>query len=269
MKDSTNKILGNHIGTFSSGRFGNLYAYLGVILLSASILSALYAGVMADALRPLFILVSIICLVIGIIIIFRWKKYSGSYLSVYDNGFVFNIFGKNKVILWSKVDYISVLHDRSNLHGVIGPQHVVLKFKIKGGSKYRLTNGIYPEIRELAIDMQNIMSKQRMPQILRDIKNGETISFGIIKVNKDGIVRWIRTLKWGDFDGLEETDYSTANRVLILKKGHKIAWSRPYQFQITNLYMFYALVNLMSNNKLQDEVMFGRLSDQEKSKKVR
>lgn len=242
--------LGKLVSLHPVGAFGSIYIVLGVVIMMFSIALGVYGWFMlAESIQILFILMAIVLFITGLVIVFRWIKFGGSILSVYEKGFNYKVYRKNNIVRWDDVDYISELHDRVWIDGAMSPVHSVLKIVLNNGKKYRLSNGIYKGIRDMAFKIQNTMVNDRFPKVLDAINKGQTVRFGVLRVNKDGIKRWIRDLSWEELEGVEITKSKAANRLLLRKKGSKIAWSRPFTFQVHNLHVFLLLVDNMLGMK--------------------
>jgi len=101
------------------------------------------------------------------------------------------------------------------------------------------------KLKKLAHNLQQFMSLQLTPKNINDINNGKTLLFGPLKINKKGIKHLFKTITWKEIDNIEISN----GRVLIRKKDSLLCWSKPYTFQVKNLYIFLSLTQYFINNE--------------------
>ncbi len=242
------KKLGRELSKHTVGSFGGVYAVVGVflIILSGVIFVIGQRNITGHdiGVAP-FLVLSFIFITVGLIVLYRWKKYKGSFLTIYANGFIYYLSGNAFTYFWKDVDYIFQRTDSIRVEGVMTPEKTYVFMKMVNGKKFKFTQNIYLKIDELASNLQSGIVSERLVKVAKQIEKGETISFGVLQVNKEGISRSFRSIKWSDVDSIDQS----ARRVFINKKGSSLAWSRPFKFQINNLYVFLPLADRIIKKK--------------------
>lgn len=105
--------------------------------------------------------------------------------------------------------------------------------KLAGNVRLKLKD-IYKNVFTLGLNILKLTASEKTPEAIVQIERGKTLSFGALKANKDGISKLFGKIRWSEIESAE----LIAGILTIRKKGARLAWSRPYAFQVENLLVF-------------------------------
>jgi hypothetical protein len=182
-------ILSNH----PIGPFGIIFLILGIVLIAGAGSVFLYAlSLHFDPGFSPFLTLASIAGVLGIALVLRWLRYRAACVQVGENGFLLTLNGRQSLILWSEIAYITQRTQKMNANGLPTPKNARITVKTNNGKRFVFKN--YQELEKLARVLQQQMSHQLLQHFIQSIKQGETIFFGALKIYSEGMSTWFRQL---------------------------------------------------------------------------
>jgi len=218
---------------------GLIYPALAVLLLAAAfalvfvVTDAQMARNEVSLLIFLRIISGIFCL-LGIVIAYRWFRFKGSSLTVFEKGVAHRARGKTYFFRWREVQYVTVRATKVFSYPI---QRTWVKIKLAPKITLKFSDN-YKEIFSLGIHLLTLTAAEMVPLVIARLERGETVDFGALKANRAGLSRRFGEISWSEVGNAE----LKSGRVTIKKKGRRLPWGRPHSFQIKNLFVFLAVI---------------------------
>jgi hypothetical protein len=119
----------------------------------------------------------------------------------------------------------------------VGVDRYSFTIQHKNGTLVNLNESILG-IEELGIAIQENVSETMLPQVTEQFKNGETVRFGWLGLNNNGLLRQQDLIEWRNIE-----EISIRNAVITIKKeGQWRPWYQASVSEVPNLHLFLHLV---------------------------
>lgn len=162
-----------------------------------------------------------------------WRVY------VCSEGFAFARGSKLDAFRWDQIDSVLFLIATKYMYGAVsaGTQY---KYTVRGmnGAQVVLNNRM-TGIKELGETIRDMVTKVKLPQDLAAFKAGNTLKFGPLSINLQGVSNGRETIPWNQITQVQVSNGS----VIIQKEGKWLSWSSVQVANIPNFFIFLALVD--------------------------
>ncbi len=111
------------------------------------------------------------------------------------------------------------------------------------GEPLKIVEGVnIRDIGPLSDILQGKIAEHRLPQVKRQFKAGETLVFGPLRLNRQGISNEDETIPWREVEAIQ-----IAKGVITIRRANKwLSWSTTPASEIPNLHVFLSLVDLIT-----------------------
>ena len=161
-----------------------------------------------------------------------WRVY------VFSEGFAFTRGGKLDALRWEQVDSMLFSIVKRYMNGIYtGTQH---KYTIRGidGRQFVLNDRI-TNVEQLGDSLSAMVTRVKLPEVIAAFKAGETITFGPLSVNQQGVSNSKELIAW---EQIKEFRVN-GGIVTVKKEGKWLNWSSVQVANIPNFFIFLALVS--------------------------
>lgn len=234
--------LGAHQGHYTSGtRRNTLLAFFGLLLLIGAA-AAGYAFFTTDPKatdREGMIVVAVLFAAIGVPFLGISLAQRGKIVEVYEHGLV-RIRGKSvKVTRWDDIGAVWQRITRNYYNGIYTGTTYVYTIQSKNGEKFKITN-VYKDVESLGNIIQSEVTKRLLPSMVRAYQSGQTVSFGKLSLNPQGIIYKDRQLPWNEIK-----DLKIERGFISVKKegGRWFNWASVSAASVPNLFVFLAMTD--------------------------
>jgi hypothetical protein len=195
---------------------------------------------------PLIVFIVVLLMLVGALLLFQWRRVliaKRRWVYLYHEGFVLSDEGVLMVFPWEQIEEIRTYSERRGIF-LQAIQGIITHSKEGKITLFSPGTGDLEEL--LRVSIQAIAHK-RIPQILQAIAAGETVSFGRISVNKEGIGGQREWVLWQDVERVSSN--------FIYKKGKKLpvltfpTWPIPYQA------LLIPIIKHMSSGSPEDDLV--------------
>jgi hypothetical protein len=131
--------------------------------------------------------------------------YPNRVVTIYEDGFTLKDGKQTVPYRWQDVEEYA--HDVAVHHasgGTIGSQYF-LRLKMKDGTAFLFSNS-YENVDDLAQHLRSLTSAARVPQMLKQIKSGETLTIDSVLINAVGLQNGKKMASWADVLGTSLDD---------------------------------------------------------------
>ena len=225
----------------SSTRRNSLLIFFGVLFLIGAF-AAGYAFFNADPKEPDregMIVVAVLFAAIGVPLFGMGLAQRGKTVEVYEHGLV-RVKGKNvKVTRWDDINAVWQRITRNYYNGIYTGTTYVYTIQTKNGEKFKITN-VYKDIEALGNSIQSEVTKRLLPPMVRAYQNGQTVSFGKLSLNPQGLIYKDKQLAWNEIK-----DLKIERGFISVKKegGRWFNWASVSAANVPNLFVFLAMID--------------------------
>ena len=187
---------------------------------------------------PFLIGVSVVFLLAALYCLLYPLIYRSWHVYVYTEGFAFARGGKIDAFRWDQVDCMWQRITKRYMNGIyMGTQY---KYTIRGMNKRQIVlNDRITNIGGLGAIISDMVTRVKLPAVIAAFKDGQTITFGKLSVNMQGVSNSKELVSW---DQIKEIAVN-AGVVTVRKEGKWLSWSSVQVANIPNFFIFFALVN--------------------------
>lgn len=223
--------------------------YTPKLIISGSIVLALgiFFGIATFAIlqdgsgtETMFILLpfTLLFLIIGAYSLLKPALYSSRRVYLCSNGFAYTHGGKTDIYPWQHIDAMWQQVTRRYYNGIYtGTTH---KYTIRRSDGAQLIlNDIFPDVELIGNRIAQEITRCLLPRAITSYNAGQTITFGKLSVNMQGVSNGREMLPWNQIKGIN------VNRgiVSVKKEGKILNWSTVQVAHVPNIFVFMALVN--------------------------
>ena len=232
--------LGSVQGRFVSKSMPFL-AVIGVILLLlAALIGAQYFTTSSKVMdREPMLIFAILIGGLGAWIMRSWLTRRGKVIEVYERGVV-RIQGKQvKITCWDDIDAVWQRITRHYHNGMYTGTTHVYTILAKNGERFSVSH-IYKDIEALGQIIQSEVTKRLLPPFVRAYQTGQTVNFGKLSLNTQGLIHKNKQLSWSEIKDLKiERGFISVKQ----EGGRWFNWATVGADSIPNLFVFLALVD--------------------------
>jgi hypothetical protein len=187
---------------------------------------------------------SLVWLVLGAIMIYRWRQTHGLKVFVFPDGLARVDRQRADVVYWNEIRAVRWDNrSRRNEMTLTTPFQLVLE---QGNGPPLVFTESVRKLQEL----RQLVEERTLPHLrraaLQDVQAGQTISFGVVRVNKDEIHDPGGSLPW---DGLASTEV-VKGRLLLREVGDRRPFATFTRSQVPNLHVLVALAEHLRTNRV-------------------
>lgn len=176
---------------------------------------------------------------LGSYLIYLWYSRRGKAVEAYEQGLL-RIQGKKvKVTRWDDIDAVWQSITRRYYNGVYTGTTYVYTIRTKDGERFSVSNA-YKDIETLGEIIQSEVTQRLLPVIVRAYQSGQTINFGKLSLNSQGLIYKDKQLPWNQIKDLKiDRGYISIKQ----EGGRWFNWAQVMADTVPNLFVFLALVD--------------------------
>ncbi len=143
-----------------------------------------------------------------------------------------------KRVEWGRWDTISTVRMKS--WSSVGGRRFLCQLRLQNGSELKFVNNTidFPGIAHLCDRIQLELTSRQLPQALETFEQGETLRFGLIKVDSAGITKGKRFLPWK----LVRNMQLEKGAIVITSDNGPIHWPDATPYTVPNIFVLLSLV---------------------------
>ena len=217
------------------------FAIIGIVMMFlAALVGAQYFTTTSKVMdREPMLIFAIIFGVLGALPVRSWLMRGGKVIEVYERGLA-RIQGKQvKLTRWDEIDAVWQRITRYYHNGRYTGTTNVYTIQVKNGGRFSVTN-IYKDIEALGQIIQSEVTKRLLPLLAHAYQSGQTINFGKLSLNTQGLIFKDKQLPWNQIKDLKiERGYISVKQ----EGGRWFNWAQVTADTVPNLFVFLALVD--------------------------
>lgn len=221
---------------------------IGLILLVGAVVSAvMYFSADPDVQRRSFALpIAIFCLVFGLPALITWFSRGKWTVEVYEHGLVLRRGAQSKAITWDSIAAVwQYLTRRTSWYFFMPSRWVTIYIiQTKDGERFTFDNK-YKNALQLGQIIQTEVTNRLLPQMASAYRNGETISFGELSLNQQGLIYRDKQLPW---NAVKEFRIDRRYIFVDQEGGGLRGWATVHLTGVYNIYALKALVESIRQN---------------------
>jgi hypothetical protein len=167
------------------------------------------------------------------------QRQRGFSVSIHEQGLSFEQSGLTDIFRWDHIVDIKKNVQRNSRGRVSGLSYTVTA---DHGRQLSFDHNTIANADELGMHIQRQMTNNQLPEAVSACRAGETLSFGPLEANDEGIVLGDQTLPWEQVGSIELDN----QRLIIKETGEQGNWARIDVSRIPNYYLFLSLGTTMS-----------------------
>jgi hypothetical protein len=214
----------------------------GVLLLVVAVVFG-YAYFAADPevqRRSFALPIAIVSVVLGIPALLTWFSRGKWTVEVYEQGLVRRRGDQSKTILWDNIVAVWQYQTRRTSWYFFMPRGwmTVYTIQTKDGEQFTVDNK-YKNAMKLGQIIQSEVTNRLLPQMARAYQNGETVNFGELSLNQQGLIYEDKQLPW---NAVKELKIDRHYIFVDQEGGGLRGWATVQMAGISNVYVFKAMV---------------------------
>jgi hypothetical protein len=180
------------------------------------------------------------CFIVGAIYMFLYGTiYKNWGVYVFEQGFLFKKGNETpQPFRWDQIEAVWYQVTRHYRNGIYtGTTH---RYRVRRKDGYQIVlNDRFTNVGQLGDTISNQVTKILLPQVIAAYNAGQTITFGPLSVNRQGLLNVLgNLLPWSEITGIEiQRGY-----VAVSRAGKWLKWSNQPVANIPNVFVFIALV---------------------------
>ena len=167
------------------------------------------------------------------------QRQRGFRVSIHEKGLSFEQSGLTDVFRWDHITDIKKNVQRNSRGRVSGLSYTVTA---DHGRQLSFDHNTIANADELGMHIQRQVANHKLPEAVSACRAGETLSFGPLSANDEGIARGDETLPWERVGSIELNN----QRLIIKEVGEKGNWARIDVSRVPNYYLFLSLGTTLS-----------------------
>ena len=168
-----------------------------------------------------------------------WTMYTwrGAHAQLFERGFVISLAGATTAGRWEDITSVTQRIVQSRYYGV--PVWTSRRYSITLANGQRaLVNNAFAQAGKLGDAIQRMSANTLLPRAIASYHSGATLPFGRLSLSQAGISNGKETLPWSDLQGIVLLN----GRVMVHRKGKRLAWTTTRISDTPNLYVLTGLV---------------------------
>jgi hypothetical protein len=235
-------VLGAQHGRYTSATRRNRFlALFGVLLLIGAALSG-YSFFTTDPKatdREGMIVVAVVFAAIGVPLVGMSLAQRGKIIEVYEHGLARIRDSRVNVTRWDDIATVWQQITRNYTNGVYTGTTYVYTIQTRNGEKFKITN-VYQNVESLGQIIQSEVTKRLLPPMVRAYQSGQTVSFGKLGLNPQGLIYKDKQLPWNEIEDLKiERGYISVKKA----GGRWFNWAGVAAAKVPNLFVFLTMVD--------------------------
>lgn len=164
---------------------------------------------------------------------------------VFSEGFAFTRGSKLDALRWEQINSMLISVVRRYMNGVYtGTQH---KYTIRTmDGKQIVLNDRITNVGQLGDSISSMVTRVKLPEVIAAYKAGETITFGPLSVNQQGVSNGKELIGWAQVKDIR----LNKGIVTVQKEGKWLNWSSAQVASIPNIFIFLALVTAIRQQSI-------------------
>ena len=158
---------------------------------------------------------------------------------VFKNGFIYARGRKYRVVRWDQIVAVFQKHAA----GRYSSSHTYT-VRVQEGREIQIGDAVNRVI-DLGATIQREVTKLLLPRAIASYKNGETLSFGKVNVNIQGVNNGKEMIPWDQIDAIEVR----SGLIVVQKYGRVMKWSTVREHETPNVYILQNLVDYAVKNR--------------------
>ena len=158
---------------------------------------------------------------------------------VFKNGFIYARGRKYRVARWDQIVAVFQKHTA----GRYSSSHTYT-VRVQGGREIQIGDAVNRVI-DLGTIIQREVTKLLLPRTIASYKSGETLSFGKVNVNRQGVNNGKEMIPWDQIDAIEVR----SGLIVVQKYGRVMKWSTVREHETPNVYILQNLVDYAVKNR--------------------
>jgi hypothetical protein len=166
-------------------------------------------------------------------------KNSNLHIYVCDNGLIYTIGNAApQPFPWNQVQAVWRSVTRHYRNGIYTGTTFLYTIQRNDGYRIVLNNNIRG-IESLGNVISDRITKLLLPQVIQAYTNGQTVSFGALSLNQQGLGNGSEILPWPQVEAVDVKN----GFISVKRQGAWLRWSRVAAADIPNLFVFLALID--------------------------
>ena len=157
---------------------------------------------------------------------------------VFDQGLVYSSSGTTQTWRWEEIAFVWQKIIRVSVNFIPAGTRYVYTIQHRNGQKIILDDGLRG-IKYLGETIQQETFTRLMPLAVAAYNNGETLHFGKLTVNQQGIGNGKETVPWNQIKGVQVNQ----GYVAVKREGKWLRWANVPVAGVPNFFVFMALVD--------------------------
>ena len=116
--------------------------------------------------------------------------------------------------------------------------------RVQDGREIQIGDAVNRVI-DLGTIIQREVTKLLLPRTIASYKSGETLSFGKVNVNRQGVNNGKEMIPWDQIDAIEVR----SGLIVVQKYGRVMKWSTVREHETPNVYILQNLVDYAVKNR--------------------
>jgi hypothetical protein len=158
---------------------------------------------------------------------------------VFKNGFIYARGRKYRVVSWDQIVAVFQKHTA----GRYSSSHTYT-VRVQEGREIQIGDAVNRVI-DLGAMIQQEVTKLLLPRAIASYKSGETLSFGKVNVNRQGVNNGKEMIPWDQIDAIEVR----SGLIVVQKYGRVMKWSTVREHETPNVYILQNLVDYAVKNR--------------------
>lgn len=158
---------------------------------------------------------------------------------VFKNGFIYARGRKYRVVRWDQIVAVFQKHTA----GRYSSSHTYT-VRVQEGREIQIGDAVNRVI-DLGTMIQREVTKLLLPRAIASYKSGETLSFGKVNVNRQGVNNGKEMIPWDQIDAIEVR----SGLIVVQKYGRVMKWSTVREHETSNVYILQNLVDYAVKNR--------------------
>jgi hypothetical protein len=158
---------------------------------------------------------------------------------VFKNGFIYARGRKYRVVRWDQIVAVFQKHAA----GRYSSSHTYT-VRVQEGREIQIGDAVNRVI-DLGAMIQREVTKLLLPRAIASYKSGETLSFGKVNVNRQGVNNGKEMIPWDQIDAIEVR----SGLIVVQKYGRVMKWSTVREHETPNVYILQNLVDYAVKNR--------------------
>lgn len=196
-----------------------------------------------DSTSPTLVLAAFALVCLGLVIYYLIIPviYRAWHVYVCKEGFVFTSGKKHEPYRWDAIASVMLDIRNAKMYGInVGTSH---KYTVQRNDGEKLVlNDKFIDVDALGNTVTQEATQHMLPKVMADFNAGQTITFGPLSVNQQGVSNGKNMLPWPEVHGV----FVNKGFVTVLQKGKKSSWANIQVSKVPNVFVLDALARSLA-----------------------